>query len=67
MWRRAKKEGLKFEVCQLWKSIRRGSSNGDSEGAASEPREISGNDDALDSKGKKLFKNERVINHDRCY
>lgn len=56
-----------FEVCQLGKSGRRGSSNGDSEGAASEPREKSGNDDALVSKGGKLFKNERVISHDRCY
>lgn len=67
MWRRAKKEGLNFEACQLGKLGRRRSSNGDSEGAPSEPREKSGNDDPLVSKEGKLFKNERVINHDRCY
>lgn len=48
IWRRAKEEGLNFEECQLWKSGRRGSSNGDYEGAAMVK---SGNDDVLMIKG----------------
>ena len=64
MWRRAK-EGLNFVVCQLWKSRRRGSSNGDSEGTASELGEKSGNDDVLMAREWGLTKG--VINHDKCY